>query len=767
MLTAIALTLYFLVPSSVEASTQVREVDCVHFWKDHAGNLVLSGKKVGQDVGPSPFGSEGGVYRCKLLVNEYDITGNSYLYIGEVGDASYIYLTRKDGIGVNSNRIISHGLSPKNLLHRKYSRFIPFIVDLEGWIFEPGSYEFELHYEHSFPQMVGLRSGVPTLESFKGIFYRILKDFPAQVFHGLQLSFFIFFFVIFITWPNITFFRKLLLCSFVTTSFISILFLASVPMYFLSPKQAQITFDLSQYFSLFFATASVCSFVSWDRKKKRNFFLTSSIAIPLGSIAVITLPARHQIGVLTFALVVVIVNCIPFVKIGFELVRRKIFLRRVNRRIRFAGPILVGLGIMNTWDLTTFLFFDSKFIFLNHFIFYPATIFQIWRWLMLEKIDQVLFQDSLNSFMKSKLKLISDFEKHGDKALNTIAMDLSEIVKARRISISEVIDRRTKLISFFGDYDKPDRFSEIVVNSPTDRLLKLDTDFLVASAADRPKDYFLIKLNQIDAVRAVLSVTVFEEDRIHPFVRHNFPLIQQACEILVNTFITVRDNGAKARLFELIRQKTHPLQVESEDYFLNYFGLANESSYVFILGDLAGSTTLNELYGADRIKVILDDFLELVFDQFKENGVIVNRDYGDRVTILIPRLDSDVDLKDTWDRGMNILRYLNDSSLVLSQLGKKYGVPAIIQFRFVMSSVQTEQGTKQAYRSFMYLVDASLDGASRVLSEIAFPDECLLFGPLTVNLEKAGELVKLPPDRLRGKTKNIQIFMMKKKLNND
>src|SRR4051794_39382220 len=97
-------------------------IHCTHFRLNDQKHIP-SGKEVGFDVGLSPFGQDG-VYECSVRLTEPSSVETPYLYLGEIGDASYVNVVSKDE-GPLTIAPILHGLNPKVTENAKYVRFLP------------------------------------------------------------------------------------------------------------------------------------------------------------------------------------------------------------------------------------------------------------------------------------------------------------------------------------------------------------------------------------------------------------------------------------------------------------------------------------------------------------------------------------------------------------------------------------------------------------------------------------------------------------------
>lgn len=108
MKSLLVLTIFALVLTTAPPS-RADDASCVHYWLD-GSRLVPSGKVVGVDVGDSPYGDVG-EYRCSLRVERSDLSVAPYLFLGEIGDASYFELIKINGV-LEKTIPFTHGLDP-------------------------------------------------------------------------------------------------------------------------------------------------------------------------------------------------------------------------------------------------------------------------------------------------------------------------------------------------------------------------------------------------------------------------------------------------------------------------------------------------------------------------------------------------------------------------------------------------------------------------------------------------------------------------------
>jgi hypothetical protein len=227
------------------------------------------------------------------------------------------------------------------------------------------------------------------------------------------------------------------------------------------------------------------------------------------------------------------------------------------------------------------------------------------------------------------------------------------------------------------------------------------------------------------------------------------------------------ENLAQSNLLQIISQRTHSLQLRSEQYFLSHFDLPELSrDYSFIYGDLVGSVLLNEQYGGSRVGAMVDEHLELLWNKFQNLGIILGREKGDFISVTVPKLASDFGDTESGQRSAQIFRYLNSSEDIFQSIARKHGILLPVSYRFVFACAGKQSlisiQEKASMKAFTYLVDPAIDSAARLLNGFVLPRECIILSNAPEQFFEKNEIVELPAHRIRGKTQEVTIYKLKK-----
>ena len=213
----------------------------------------------------------------------------------------------------------------------------------------------------------------------------------------------------------------------------------------------------------------------------------------------------------------------------------------------------------------------------------------------------------------------------------------------------------------------------------------------------------------------------------------------------------------------MMRGRVHPHQTLSEEYFLENFEFSTTlKTHALIRGDLVGSTSLNEVYGAKMIEEIIDKYFLELFEKYKDQGIILNRLNGDEVYFIFPALSLDTENSQCVEKCYLFLQDINSHEESLAVISKERGVFMPLRYRFVMNTADNLK-SDVALKSMNQVADGELDAMKRVLDYVAAEGECVVMENAFNLLTDKNELIELSPQRLRGKLKNIRLFSLGKK----
>jgi hypothetical protein len=366
----IILIIFILLVNSVIAKAS-NFADCTHYWLN--GNLEIpSGKLVGEDVGQSPFGSTG-IYRCKLYISASDLKETKYLFIGEVGDASFFRLDSIDD--ERKAFVVTHGLEPDSSESPTYLRYLPFVINIHTFFERSGTYSFEIRYTDIVPLQVGLRSGVPALESTKSLLKRILLSIPALIFHIFQIGYLIISFFAFIFWSRMKVSRKAVLCSAALFGAFVVFQITAVPRSFLSPEVSLRLTVLSQFFAIPWIFAGFLEFYEFpigSTSKKLIFFSFIGAGV---SIVVLSIWSPFNYSYFSlFSTFLTLLAVIPLFAIGI-MVKKEYLLPNFEIKSRARYPILyLVMAVLWGFDVFNLGVLHGKYYYFNHYFFYLGAI---------------------------------------------------------------------------------------------------------------------------------------------------------------------------------------------------------------------------------------------------------------------------------------------------------------------------------------------------------------------------------------------------------
>jgi len=227
--------------------------------------------------------------------------------------------------------------------------------------------------------------------------------------------------------------------------------------------------------------------------------------------------------------------------------------------------------------------------------------------------------------------------------------------------------RKIEIFGVTGDYRDSDQLSDIIPNSFIAEAINKG-DLMVRSVVSKSKpeletDLMVMPLANDKALTGVICATEFFGGSVSPFIECRLELVKNECEPLFNLLLAERKLRAKDTLIYLMRNRVHPLQIKSEEYFLKNFDISPEQTgHPFIFADLVDSVSLNEHYkDKGLVQKTIDDHLNLVWEKFKHLGIVLSRTKGDLISIVVPnqKIDS---TNSATERCLEIMQFLAECS---------------------------------------------------------------------------------------------------------
>lgn len=742
--------------STYAYAAEPKTVHCIHYW-NMSGNLVASGKKVGEDLGAiTPTAS--GEYHCEVDLTDADFMSYRYLFLGNIGDSAYLRIDSINGNPVLPPFIIAHGLYPDRRINPTYYEMLPFFVGLETFFLKPGSYSFSIVYTDLISRLSGMRSGAPELMDIYSTILRALVGSKALLWHFVQLVFLVIGVFIFAMSSQVAPRRRAVMCLSAIASVVALVQVTGVPRMFGPTTLTMKLNDLAQLFSYLCINLSLASFFSFDAKQSIQR-IGRLVLLNVMVVGGLLLMWPQRAGVYKYIYGYGTAGLTIFPSVMF-------FLFTYKKRIEFAGglstptvlPVVVSiLGLIFAFDTMNLVLFDSRYLYINQYFGWPLALGLQLYLLSIEKTNSKHIQDSIIWLRDVSLLEMATPKKERTLALSSFAEGIGKILGAKRVSIAEVRQDTFQFIGTLGSYtldhkpitwdDKP-ALKEAIATGNTTSGFKF--------AITEPKyltEYFVIPIKSKGVVLGLLCITDFGNGHLSAFLEVRLNTLIKEVEIVVALLIEQKRNIAYASVLEAMRHRTSPVQLKSEDYFFKSFEISTlEKQHSFILGDLNGSVGLNEEKGGETTKKLLDEYLDSLFQSFKTEGVILSRTNGDFISILFPVLTQEDGPDRARIRAIRTLEYLSDASIELSRIARSLDVYRPIAFRFVLGTItrSADKHDDSEVPNFALLINSAIDAAARVLSDIAQPEECIVIGDLgRISLERTYPL-ELPPTRLRG-----------------
>lgn len=764
-----------------EATASTDEIYCQHFWKN-GEQRIPSGKKVGVDVGTSIYGPAG-VYECKILIKRSDVLSGKLLYIGEVGDASYVDVLEGPRGQINAPPIY-HGLSPANESKPRYERFIPFVVSLRDIYQADGWHRFDLHYLDIYPRQTGLRSGPPSIETPQAIVKRVILNAPNLGYHIFQIVVFLVTLIGILSWNVVPLTNRFFLGISAALSGAAILSITAIPRFFLEqPEKSVKANGVANMIALAFAFLPLTRYTEIKSERYRRLWILVVPYALVVSFIYCLIPSDYSDIAFKFYSVnlLVIGSAVPFAL--FVLWRKKIIRPCVTlypSDVLGSGAFLLIFAAIVLWDAgVNMLLLNVKFqFFISHFCFYlPVLVWQIW--LQRKKIEAERNVPAMVEAIKNRSLQQISAEADKEFVLDEISKSCGSLCESQRVSLIELCGDTIKLLGYYGDYPSSEKLQIKIDSSHLAESAKSGAIVFGFAKSVKPliacqanngfadnSEYFVIPLAHQGLIKGFLCLTNFRHGYLSPFLREQLSRLQHEVETIFSLLMFERDSRSQATLLKMARLSVHALQLQSEKYFLENFRVSETFSQpAFIIGDLVDSTPLNKIYGAQKTRAIIDEFINAVFEAFKRYGIILTCRNGDEVAIVIPNQAQDASANDVCVRAVNVIEYLCESE-TLSQIAVRHGVRVAFEFKYAaaQASIQrTNDSTLSSLGLLSTVTDSEIDSAFRVLSKVALPRECLILPSLASTIADDVELVQISKERLKGVSKTVEIYSMRRR----
>lgn len=775
MFLKIILFLLINVANSSFASTPLH---CEHYWKN-SGTLVPSNlRNIGKDVGVSPFQNSiektmrsggSGAYICRLSLSRKNIDNEDYIFIGEVGDASNIILRKTPGSGARVIPPIIHGFSVNPSISPSYRRVVPFFFRTSEIYDADGEYEFVLNYKDIIQPQSGLRSGPPTIESFRGVVKRIITDTPSLtilLFECVCLFVAIGFFTL---WRTSDLQYRLLSTLSAAASFFMIFNVTSIPRVFLNPEVA---IRLNRVSTMIAAAILITTILSLT--KARSPRLVTMILRPfiffnlVMSIVFLTIEtSRPQFGsIYKFATVVDYV-ILPLFILALSL--RKIIVPKYSLHHTY-GVVTICLFISSVSlrdVIANFFFGEYSGLFIIHYILFPVSLFYIFSAKNRSINSERILNDSLSSLTQSAVRAVNiDADRIG--ILDDFAFSVGSLLGSERTSLLEFDSGAFKFLGKHGDFIKPEGFQPIKYGTPLHEafvsrsfILKYNEKRLENSSSRKSPytDILILIFCSGDEPVSAACFTNFSHGYISSFTEDRISEIHRVFESVFLLLRSERKNIRKDKLLAISKSRVFPLRQETEDNFLKrYEDNFNSDRFVFILGDIVNSSSLRKMYG-DSFDTTVTTFLEKVVHEYRHLGFIIDLVKGDEIQFYFPFLDEPNPAREAVRRSLQIAELITGENSMLTQhSANSLGIGITVKCALSMSS---ERKSNQAMKIFQYIADSNIDLASRIVSNVANPGECIVTQDVVCELpESQAMFAPIADTKLKGWRDSVKLCLL-------
>jgi class 3 adenylate cyclase len=432
------------------------------------------------------------------------------------------------------------------------------------------------------------------------------------------------------------------------------------------------------------------------------------------------------------------------------------------------------------WDALNLGLFSGRFPFISPQTYFLASVLLFMSLELKETKSELIFRSKLASIRDEVLAELVFAHIESASVLDKLAYRLSSLTLAERVSLGEVLlSSETRFLGTSGSYEKPEVTQPMADSSVSFAAVKSKsiqigtlprTGKCIEGESAQSTEYLVVPLLHGEDLPGLLCMTDFRKGVVPPFVLARTHTLQKECEILFHLVRSKRDNQAKARLVQMTRLKVHAMQIESESYFLERFVLSDTiAEPAFIYGDVVDSVTLNEIFSGDRLKQVVDAHLRVLFERTRHLGVILTRDRGDTVSVIVPNQRSDVGTGGACTRAFEVVEVILSLRAEFTSIAKRHGITMPVQYRFVMSvgTISLVEGSRPGgLTPFSLLSAPAIDEAARVLSSVALPGECLVVHAACERVENvSGKVIRLPPSRFKGKSADSILYSVLQQAN--
>ena len=731
-------------------------IDCKHYW-DTENGLLASDREVGVDVGKSPYGMQSGAYLCTVSVLTQREIFDLYVYLGEIGDASRLEIIRADG----RMKIISHGLVNGEL--PRYTRYVPFVVPLSELLDEPGIVNFRVIYKDIFPMQIGMRSGHPSVESFWGSIGRFVDDKPAFTIHLLQIFAFLLMSLVFASWPGLETHRRWLLS--ITSIFASaaLIQLTAIPRSFFSVTIAMYLNDFIQLISLSLSTYVSLSFLGpFSKQSTRRLFLILAVGVIATIILMLSIGERNTMYLSAYALGGVFGAVIPNTYAAYLIFRGRIFLSTTPKPSRWAASIFCLSAGAYGMDVLNLVVFQSRFPYVSHFTFFTSTtIFFFWA-LRTEHHAHLAVFKRIGKIKSELIGSLSRFERTGSELLGDLCREVAMLIASGRVSILSRSGGKSLILGCFGKYVATNVSRSMAAGNafeaPDSQGVTLFGRAPSVGDPGRETAYMIAPLGDFEEESFYICATDFAEWCIHPFWAPRIQAVVNDLSLVMQLIHGYKVNQDKGALIDMLRSYIHPLQIKTESFFLSHHEIGkSRAPHFLIVGDMVSSTYLNEKFGADRVRKVMEGQMEHAWETLKDLGFVISLNKGDFVSITVPCLASETSPRETAKRAYLVLEALANigSNEIMRKIQKEAGIPSLIQYRFAMTVTSSDSevvdSDGKGVKSFQVLADSAIDTLFRVLNYACQPGECLVVDPAQQFVPDDSRIIALAPRRFKGK----------------
>ncbi len=723
----------FLSQESFAKSTPLT-IGCKHFFIVNK-KWTLSKKQIGKDLGFNT--PKSGVYRCKTYLSKQLVESRKFLYIGEVGDSSYAQIIAPS----NKSTYVSHGLDHRNVSEALNTRILPFYINISNFVEKNGAYEIRIFYKNLDRWHNGIRSGQPSLLNLRGLFWRTIIS-SGRLIGGLTgclliLGMFLLMLLIF----NMSIKVKLRNLLFVFTNILSLLSITGIFRIFLSGDTGLKLNNILHVanFAVFLYLINeflVCKNRKWERFYK--LFYCISALIFLGCELV---KAELIDGALSAILLLQIFFPLCFISAG--LVCNSIDFNWRTEKRKPHTILFLTLSLLWAWDLINYSVFSSQYPYASQYItcwLYSLTLVYL-----------------TNDLQNSRNKFLLQFHNtkahvfHGlseglvyKKSLTIMLKLVSEVFRARNIIM---------LRYFKGSYISISNLTDDTVLDSVDQSTYFDD----AEAIKLRKSFYTLELKSKERTHGLLVLNQLDSEPISQFAIEQSEFIQSELSQFMSLINFKQDVEDKSFLIQNLRSQMHPLQIESEQNFLdNFISNRNIPALAFIKGDLCDSVSLNQIYGNEVIEEVLDEYLAIIYEQVKGDGVIVKRQDGDEISLFISPTNNDTTLIDFYTRCEKIGHLINELDERLKLIVKKNLINRPFELKYYLGCQEVDHF--QEYRNISLLTGTEFDLGSRVLSQFANPREIITNEIIYNNSKFKENYLPLRSVRPRGSLKSVSLY---------